>query len=101
MTSEAKSTVQKKAKKVLGAVFIDANLCKGCGFCIEFCPPSCLEFSPEFNRKGYHFPVLNDENACNGCDLCALYCPDFAIFSIRYRGPVGELSADPAATDGR
>jgi Pyruvate/2-oxoacid:ferredoxin oxidoreductase delta subunit len=43
--------------------------------------------------------VLNDESACNGCDLCALYCPDFAIFSIRYRNPAEELSADPGATD--
>lgn len=101
MASEAKSLPQKKAKKVLGTVFINADLCKGCGFCIEFCPPSCLAFSAAFNHKGYHFPMLTDDQACNGCDLCALYCPDFAIFSVRYRNPEAETGPEPAAAEAR
>ena len=83
MAEENKVAATKKAKKVRGIVYVDRERCKGCGFCVEFCPQDCLVLSPEFNTKGYHPPVLKDEDACTGCDLCALYCPDFAIFSAR------------------
>ena len=86
MPSLANSVVAaapKKARKVRGIVYVDNERCKGCGFCVEFCPQDCLVLAHEFNSKGYHPPVLSDEDACTGCDLCALYCPDFAIFSTR------------------
>jgi len=72
----------KKIKGPRGTVVIDAELCKGCGFCIEFCPPRILEFSDEFNSKGYHPPRAAKPEECTGCDLCGIYCPDFAIFGI-------------------
>jgi 2-oxoglutarate ferredoxin oxidoreductase subunit delta len=72
----------KKPKKVRGVVIIDTELCKGCGFCIEFCPTDVLEFSDEFNSKGYHPPRIARPDACAACDLCGMYCPDFAIFAI-------------------
>ncbi len=72
----------KKTKGPRGMVIIDAELCKGCGFCIEFCPAEVLEFSGEFNSKGYHPPRAAKPAACTGCDLCGIYCPDFAIFGI-------------------
>ncbi len=87
MAAAEKSPKAKKVPKYLGITFIDAELCKGCGFCIEFCPTTALEFSPEFNRKGYHYPLLAREVDCNGCDLCGLYCPDFSIFGVKYKNP--------------
>ena len=63
-----------------GMVHINTELCKGCGFCIEFCPAGVLEFSGEFNTKGYHPPRAANPEACTGCGLCGIYCPDFAIF---------------------
>lgn len=72
----------KKSKEPRGKVIIDTELCKGCGFCIEFCPSEVLEFSGEFNSKGYHPPRAVKPEACTGCDLCGIYCPDFAIFGI-------------------
>jgi len=67
-----------------GTVFVRTEICKGCSFCIDFCPPHCLGFSTELNPKGYHFPVLQHPEACTGCDLCGLYCPDFAIHAERF-----------------
>jgi 2-oxoglutarate ferredoxin oxidoreductase subunit delta len=70
----------KADKKPRGFVTINAELCKGCGFCIEFCPTKVLVFSEEFNSKGYHPPRAERPEACTGCGLCGMYCPDFAIF---------------------
>ena len=82
---EAQADSEKKPRKVKGKVFINKELCKGCQFCVEFCPTHVLNMSEEFNLKGYHPPVATDANACNGCDMCGMYCPDFAIFGIRIK----------------
>lgn len=71
-----------KPKKVQGTVFVDRERCKGCGFCIEFCPTDALELEGGFNKKGYHVPTLARAADCTGCDLCGLYCPDFAIYGV-------------------
>jgi 2-oxoglutarate ferredoxin oxidoreductase subunit delta len=66
-----------------GDVHIVVARCKGCGFCVEFCPTHVLEMSHDYNPKGYHFPLAVRPEACSGCDLCGMYCPDFAIFGVR------------------
>jgi len=66
--------------KAKGKVFFQEARCKGCGFCIEFCPVKVLEFSKDYNAKGYHFPVAAHPEKCIGCNMCGLYCPDFAIW---------------------
>ena len=71
-----------------GAVSIVVERCKGCGFCVEFCPTEVLDLSPAFNAKGYHPPVVVKPEKCSGCDLCGMYCPDFAIFG--FRNPDGQ-----------
>jgi 2-oxoglutarate ferredoxin oxidoreductase subunit delta len=58
---------------------LDRERCKGCGFCVSFCPRKVLEMSEEMNTKGYHLPRVKDELACVGCGLCELICPDFAV----------------------
>ena len=37
-----------------GKVTIDVEECKGCGLCVESCPPKCLELSPELSHYGVH-----------------------------------------------
>src|ERR1035437_483357 len=67
-----------------GFVAITAERCKGCGFCVEFCPTRVLALSSAFNSKGYHPPHVLSAEKCSGCDLCGMYCPDFAILGGRY-----------------
>ena len=69
-----------KESKVKGTVVILSNRCKGCSFCVEFCPTHALKMSKFMNEKGYHFPELAHPKQCNGCDLCGMLCPDFAIY---------------------
>lgn len=64
-----------------GDVVVVADRCKGCGFCVEYCPRQVLALSRAFNRKGYHPPVVQKSGACLNCNLCEMICPEFAIFS--------------------
>ena len=54
--------------------------CKGCGYCIEYCPRKVLEESDEINARGVHPPRAVDESKCIMCKFCTAVCPDFAIF---------------------
>ncbi|OFV79410.1 MAG: 4Fe-4S ferredoxin [Acidobacteria bacterium RBG_13_68_16] len=65
-----------------GEVRILVERCKGCGFCVEYCPKDVLVMSEEFNKKGYHPPKVVKAGECVNCNLCEMICPDFAIFSV-------------------
>jgi len=65
--------------KARGVVHILVERCKGCGFCVEFCPRGVLVVSEHFNAKGYHPPEVIAPDACSACHLCELLCPDFAL----------------------
>lgn len=66
-----------------GQVHIIAERCKGCGFCIEFCPLDVLVLSDESNSKGYHPPQLVRPERCVRCGLCEILCPEFAVYVLR------------------
>lgn len=84
MSDESEQTSEKPRRpKRAGHTFIDIERCKGCGFCVAFCPAQNLQLSKEFNSKGYHYPEVVDPAFCRGCDLCGMLCPDFAIFGSR------------------
>lgn len=88
---------------VMGRVFIRKNRCKGCQFCIEFCPQGVLVLSRDFNARGYRYPVAV-KDACINCSLCLSLCPDYAILSKCLpsdAAPVGAARSTPAATTTR
>ncbi len=60
-------------------IIVIQDRCKGCGFCVEFCPKKVLGLSDDFNHKGYHFACPTNESDCTNCGLCELICPDFAL----------------------
>ncbi len=65
-----------------GIVYIIEDRCKGCGYCIEYCPKDILVFSRKFNKKGYHPPVASKGEECVNCHYCEIICPEFAIYSV-------------------
>ena len=62
-------------------ITIDADRCKGCYFCIKFCPKQLITISDKHNRVGYFPAQFSDdgESQCTACKTCALMCPDTAI----------------------
>ncbi len=80
-----------------GTVFIIADRCKGCAFCVEYCPLDVLAMSDRFNRKGYHPPEVVKSGECVNCNLCEMICPEFAIFSV-VKEPAGAAASPNAET---
>ncbi len=67
-----------ESKKKEGSVCLIPERCKGCGFCIEFCPVDALDFSEDTTEKGYNPPEMTGE--CILCETCEKMCPEFAIY---------------------
>ena len=58
-----------------GQIQIERERCKGCTFCMEFCPTKSISLSEGLNLKGYFVATFDPETGCNGCGTCALMCP--------------------------
>ena len=78
-------------KPIIGKIIINNDRCKGCGFCVEYCPRDVLELSDDFNVKGYHPPYIKHEDECCYCQLCETICPEFAIYvTVKKKEEQGE-----------
>ncbi len=81
-----------KIKVPVGEIHILTERCKGCSFCIEYCPKDVLELSTEYNTKGYHPPRIKNPDQCRECHLCEILCPEFAIYiTLKEEKTVSEI----------
>jgi 2-oxoglutarate ferredoxin oxidoreductase subunit delta len=64
-----------------GRVEIDSEECKGCGLCVEACPPECLELAPELSPYGVH-PARYKGEECTGCAICFYCCPEPGAITV-------------------
>lgn len=69
--------------KIIGAIVVDIERCKGCGLCTEACPSEVLSLSNKVNVKGYYYSYMANPDACTGCSNCAIICPDGVITVYR------------------
>jgi 2-oxoglutarate ferredoxin oxidoreductase subunit delta len=58
-----------------GMVEMNPEECKGCGLCVEACPPKVLKLDEELNHYGYH-PAIYLGHGCTGCGICFFACPE-------------------------
>ncbi len=63
-------------------VVVAEEWCKGCRFCVDFCPEHILYETVETNSKGYHIVRQTDEGECIACEMCTMICPEFAIHVV-------------------
>jgi len=71
-------------RKKAGKIVVTEDRCKGCGFCVAFCPREVLRMSAGYNRKGYHCPEVADDSRCAACHFCEVLCPEFAIYVLEH-----------------
>lgn len=69
--------------KVIGAIVVDVDKCKGCEICITACPTDVISMTKEVNVKGYAYAYMSTPEACTGCSHCATVCPDGVITVYR------------------
>ena len=86
-----------RIKASRGKVIIIEDRCKGCEFCVAYCPRDVLAMSQNFNVRGYHTPAVIDESKCVNCHFCEALCPEFAIYSIE----ATDVAKDEAARSRR
>ena len=67
--------VSSAAKPDRGMVLTNPDECKGCGLCVEACPPKLLKLGEHLNRFGYH-PAVYLGSGCTGCGVCFFVCPE-------------------------
>ncbi len=71
--------------KVIGAIVVDKDRCKGCEVCIPVCVPDIIRMSSNVNLKGFHFAYMVNPDECTGCTNCGIVCPDGAITVYRMK----------------
>jgi len=62
-----------------GKITVNKDRCKGCEYCIIYCPRKCIELSHDINIRGVRYAVFVDATECIACGICARVCPDVCI----------------------
>ena len=64
-----------------GNIEINIEECKGCGLCVESCPPKCLALADELSAYGVH-PAVYAGDGCTGCGICFYCCPEPGAITV-------------------
>jgi 2-oxoglutarate ferredoxin oxidoreductase subunit delta len=79
-----------------GLIRMDTNECKGCGLCIEGCPPKVIELTERLNHYGYRTATYRG-SGCTGCGICFLVCPEPGAITVLRLDPAALSRPQPAA----
>ncbi len=71
--------------KQLPWITVAGELCKGCDYCVQTCPPEVLGLSTDINTRGYRFAYYKGDD-CTGCGICFYNCPEPGAIVV-YRKP--------------
>ena len=69
------------AKEARGYVTIREAECKGCGLCVESCPPRALALREDLSAYGVH-PARYIGEGCTGCGICFYCCPEPGAITV-------------------
>ncbi len=80
-------------KQDRGLLRVDVDECKGCGLCVEACPPKVIALSERLNHYGYRTATYAGAG-CTGCGICFMVCPEPGAITVL-------KSCDHPADEGR
>ena len=69
------------ATQARGKVAVNQEECKGCGVCVDACPPKCLVLSAKLNAYGVHAARYEVES-CTACGICFYVCPEPGAITV-------------------
>jgi NAD-dependent dihydropyrimidine dehydrogenase PreA subunit len=85
-------------KQDRGLLRVDGDECKGCGLCVEACPPKVIALNDRLNQYGYRTATYAG-SGCTACGICFLVCPEpGALTVMRRRNRVAALNHAQGAT---
>jgi len=64
-----------------GKLRIDVDECKGCGICVEACPPKVISINERLNHYGYRTAEYAGAG-CTGCGICFMVCPEPGAITV-------------------
>lgn len=88
-------------KRERGLLRVDVNECKGCGLCVEACPPKVIGMSERLNHYGYRTAVYKG-SGCTGCGICFMVCPEpgaITVLRAKADGSAGTKGATACASN--
>ncbi len=68
-------------KQDRGQLRVNEDECKGCGLCVEACPPKVIGLSERLNHFGYRTATYAG-GGCTGCGICFLACPEPGAITV-------------------
>lgn len=77
-----------------GTVTIRIEECKGCGLCVDACPPKVLFLDPSLSALGVH-PARYTGTGCTACGICFYACPEpgaIAVYRFAVNAPPPALT---------
>ena len=86
------------AKRDRGMIEIDVDECKGCGLCVEACPPRVIVLGNHLNHYGYRTAVYAGAG-CTGCGICFMACPEPGAITVM-RAVINRAAAAPKPSTG-
>ena len=91
-------------KQDRGQMRVDVDECKGCGLCVDACPPKVIVLKERLNRYGYCTAEYTGVS-CTACGICFMVCPEpgaITVLRIVQRAsdePHGDESATAGASE--
>ena len=85
-----------------GQLRVSEEECKGCGLCVEACPPKVIAMSERLNHYGYRTATYAGVG-CTCCGICFLVCPEpgaITVLRAVQRPIVGAISVSPRDGEG-
>lgn len=71
-------------KQDRGLLQVSEEECKGCGLCIEACPPKAIAMGERMNHYGYRTAMYKG-SGCTACGICFLVCPEPGAITVLRR----------------
>ncbi len=68
-------------KQDRGQMRVDVEECKGCGLCVDACPPKLIVLNEKLNRYGYRTAAYTGVS-CTACGICFMVCPEPGAITV-------------------